>query len=133
MLSEFQNGMKLLDWQYFMLDNDYGEHWFDNWDKREEIQEKAKEMGYYSDDLLIVDPSRLQNEKDGPCHTDEERKMFWTDVYKSLHISLETIFAESRKIYKKTSEDNSLSLSDLEYKIEQLSSKLKNHEQISRP
>ncbi len=40
MLSEFQNGMKLLDWQYFMLDNDYGEHWFDNWDKREEIQEK---------------------------------------------------------------------------------------------
>lgn len=33
---------------------------------------------------------------DGPCHSDEIRKLFWTDVMKSLHVSLDTLFALAR-------------------------------------
>jgi len=83
--------------RYFTLDNDYGEHWFDNWQMRETYEEKAFTLGYDSSDLLFIDPERFENGKDGPCHTKEERKRFWTDVCKSLHMSLETIFAEAKK------------------------------------
>ena len=34
---------------------------------------------------------------DGPCHSDEVKKLFWTDVLKSMHVSLETIFAVARE------------------------------------
>lgn len=84
--------------RYFTLDNNYGEHWFDNWKIREINEKKADSIGYDSDDLLFIDPERFENGKDGPCHTNEERKRFWTDVCKSLHMSLETIFAEAKKI-----------------------------------
>ena len=83
--------------RYFALDNDYGEHWFDNWDYRERFEKKPQVMGHNTDDLLFIDPERFENGKDGPCHTAEERKRFWTDVCKSLHIGLETIFVEARK------------------------------------
>ena len=82
----------------FSLDNDYGEHWFDNWELREALGEKAKQMGIHSNDLLIIDPARFKNEKDGPCHTDDERLNFWRDVLISLHLSPDTIFAEARKL-----------------------------------
>ena len=80
----------------FTLDNDYGEHWFDNWDERAAIEGKAFELGYDSNDLLIIVPDRLQNGKDGPCHTDDFRRRFWTEVLSSLTLSLELIFAEAR-------------------------------------
>ena len=83
--------------RYFMLDNDYGEHWFDNWDEREALEEKAFALGYKSEFLFIINPRSFINNKDGPCHTDEERKFFWTDVCKSLALSFTTIFAEARK------------------------------------
>ena len=47
----------------FMLDNDYGEHWFDNWDLRESKAESALAMGLKAEDLMIVDPKRFQNGK----------------------------------------------------------------------
>ncbi len=28
----------------FLLDNDYGEHWFDNWGEREALEARAKEV-----------------------------------------------------------------------------------------
>lgn len=79
----------------FAMDNDYGEHWFDNWDEREAISDKAEGLGYESDFLLIISPNAFKDGKDGPCHSDSIRKMFWTDVLKSLTLSLDTLFAEA--------------------------------------
>lgn len=80
----------------FMLDNDYGEHWFDNWDERAALANRAAALGYASEQLMIVAPDRMQNGKDGPCHSSEFRRRFWTDVLTSLAISFELIFMEAQ-------------------------------------
>lgn len=87
--------------RYFMLDNDYGEHWFDNWDEREAIEEKSKESGFDSNELLIINPERMQNGMDGPCHSPRMRKLFWTDVLKSLKLSLDFLCEEARRNAKR--------------------------------
>lgn len=117
--------------RFFLLDNDYGEHWFDNWEEREELAQKIAEKhnlppkcndyteilvrwhdkinstiknNYAVDcleNLFIVNPARFTPRHAEPCHTDEQRKRFWTDACKSLHLSLETIFEEAREHYKK--------------------------------
>jgi len=79
----------------FCMDNDFGEHIFDNWDERDLIEKKQAELGI-NDDLLIVVPERFTDGRDGPCHSPEQRKRFWTDVFKSLDLSLKTIFEEAR-------------------------------------
>ncbi len=61
--------------RFLTLDNDYEEHWFDNWDLRELIEEKAAKLGYETNELLIIDPKRFINGEDGPCHLDQERKI----------------------------------------------------------
>jgi len=51
----------------FIMDNDYGEHWFDNWDEREEVLKRAKELGkeqlipygFEGDELMIVVPDKF--------------------------------------------------------------------------
>ena len=106
--------------KYFLLDNDFGEHWFDNWDLRDSIGDKAKMLGFNHDDLLIIDPIRFKDDKDGPCHTDSERKNFWTDVLKSLKLSYETIFSEARKENNTRDEDDEEYVIDLEERIEAL-------------
>ena len=80
----------------FILDNDYGEHWLDNWELREQLETQAKERGLDSSELMIIDPRRFENGIDGPCHTPEFRKRFWTDVLKSLALDLELLFDEAR-------------------------------------
>ena len=80
----------------FLLDNDFGEHWFDNWDLREEKRAQAEEMGLVWEDLLIINPDWFQNGKDGPCNTPQLRKQFWTDVLKSLTLSHELLFEKAR-------------------------------------
>ncbi len=80
----------------FMLDNDYGEHWFDNWELREQLESEAIQRGLAYEELLIIDPERFQNGKDGPCHSPEVRKRFWTDVLRSLALSYDLIFDEAR-------------------------------------
>lgn len=96
----------LFDWhpvvwigRLFARDNDFGEHWFDNHDERDALEEKAKALGYDHEALYIILPERFcdRDSSDGPCHTPEQRKRFWTDVCKSLHLSLETLFDEARK------------------------------------
>jgi hypothetical protein len=77
-------------------DNDVGEHWFDNWDEREAVAEKAREMGIDPYSLMIVKPDWFADGRDGPCHSPELRKLFWTDVLKSLELSYELLFAEAR-------------------------------------
>jgi hypothetical protein len=80
----------------FALDNDFGEHWFDNWDERDERSAKAERLGIAYDDLMVVVPDRLRDGRDGPCHPPELRKAFWTDVLKSLRLSNELIFQAAR-------------------------------------
>jgi hypothetical protein len=84
--------------RYFTLDNDYGEHWFDNWDLRSKIEKEIDLLGIDPSDILIVDPDRFNNGQDGPCHSDEERKQFWTDVLRGLHLSYTVLFAEARHL-----------------------------------
>jgi hypothetical protein len=131
LFAEIANYLGLNEWnevvwvgRYFILDNDYGEHWFDNWDHREEIRERAEALGYEHEFLMVIDPDRFVNGKDGPCHTKEERKRFWTDVLKTLHLSVETIIEEARKFNHEMMElRDSSYLSDLEDRIELIKNK----------
>jgi hypothetical protein len=88
----------LAEWNYvvwigrlFTMDDDYGEHWFDNWDERDNIRNKAEKLGYDSQFLYVINPKRFSDKQDGICHTDAERKIFWTDVLKSLTLSFNTL------------------------------------------
>lgn len=126
-------------------DQDFGEHWADRWPEREALQDKYKTFEFLPDEdwstLLIVVPDAFtQKEKwcwscqkefqrlpcpncgkevhvgtDGPCHTDEAKKLFWTDLLKSLDVSLETLFAIARSTTQK--------LPDLEERIEKVKAK----------
>ena len=85
--------------RYFARDNDFGEHWFDNWDERDELEERAKAIGIEeSEELLIIVPDRkyFQDGEDGPCHPTELRKQFWTNVLKSLTLDMDFLAAEAR-------------------------------------
>ena len=104
--------------RYFTLDNDYGEHWFDNWDLRSKIEKETDLLGIDSSDIFIVDPDRFKNDKDGPCHSYEDRKKFWTDVLKSLHLSYDVLFAEARHLNEeRRSQDEEGFITDLENRI----------------
>src|SRR5690349_20986514 len=69
--------------RYFALDNDYGEHWFDNWPQREKLEGRAEQLGYHHEMLLVIDAERFSNGEDVACHSMEERKQFWTDVLRN--------------------------------------------------
>jgi len=107
--------------RFFTLDNDNGEHWFDNWDLRDPLEKKSKELGLSTTELFILDPDRFKNDHDGPCHTPEERLSFWKDVLMSLHLSYETLFSEARKRNEERKKFNSGDyISDLEERIKKL-------------
>lgn len=90
--------------RYFALDNDFGEHWFDNWDEREALEERARELGFDANELFILNPDRFQDGRDGPCHTPEMRRRFWTDVLMSLELSVELLFDEARENNRRAKE-----------------------------
>jgi hypothetical protein len=105
----------------FTLDNDYGEHWFDNWDLRDQRQAQAEQRGIAYEDLMVIDPDRFKNDRDGPCHTPEFRKRFWTDVLKSLELSYAVLFAEARAENEKIRElIPDMYIADLEQRIERI-------------
>ena len=107
--------------RFFTLDNDYGEHWFDNWELRAPLEEKAKKLGLDSTELFIIDPDRFKNDVDGPSHDDHERVRFWQDVLNSLHLSHDTIFSEARKINSERKElDPEDYIPDLEERIKKI-------------
>ena len=81
----------------FTLDNDYGEHWFDNWEERAALESDAQKLGIASDQLMIIVPDKFKNDDDGPCHSPAFRKQFWTDVLKSLELSYDTLFEQARQ------------------------------------
>ena len=80
----------------FILDNDFGEHWFDNWELREEKKEQSETMGISYEELMIIDPERFQDGRGGPCHSPELRKAFWTEVLDELHLSYTLLFDKAR-------------------------------------
>jgi hypothetical protein len=80
----------------FSLDNDYGEHWFDNWELREQ---KGLSQRH-----LLIDPMRFKDDRDGPCHPPEFRKRFWTDVLQSLELSFDLICDEARRFNERRRE-----------------------------
>src|SRR2546425_1989193 len=79
----------------FTLDEDYGEHWFDNWDEREALEPQAKALGIDTSDLMVINPARFARGGDGPCNPPEIRKTFWTDVLKSLELSYDLLFQQA--------------------------------------
>ncbi len=81
----------------FALDNDYGEHWFDNWDERAALESEARKLGIAPEQLMVIVPDRFENQADGPCHPPALRKQFWTDVLKSLELSYDTLFEYARQ------------------------------------
>ena len=87
------------------MDNDYGEHVFDNWDERETREGEAHKHGIDADRLMIVVPKRFQDGRDGPCNPPEMRRAFWTDVLRSLDLSEETIFAQARLHNERASDE----------------------------
>jgi hypothetical protein len=126
------DGLGLTEWnevvwigRYFMLDNDYGEHWFDNWEQRDAIENKATQLGVDYDDLLILDPDRLKNDSDGPCHTSEERALFWKDVLISLSLSYDTLVREARRVNEARKQNNPDEyITDLEERISSIGGNL---------
>jgi len=61
--------------RYFALDNE-NEHWFDNWEARDNIEEKAKTLGLKYENLLIIDPDRFKNGLDGQATPTEKGNYF---------------------------------------------------------
>jgi hypothetical protein len=105
----------------FLVDNDVGEHWFDNWELREQLRPEAEKRGIAYEDLLIIDPQRFQNGADGRCHDPEQRKRFWTDVLRSLELSYDLLFAEARSVNTWNQQWNiEAYLPDLEQRIERI-------------
>ena len=78
------------------MDNAVGEYWFDNLVLREKIRPDAERLGSDADELLIIDPDRFQDGRDGPCNTPEFRKRFWTDVLVSLELDPQLLFDDDR-------------------------------------
>lgn len=111
--------------RFFLMDNDFGEHWLDNWNEREQAEEKAKQLGLISQYLFFIDPDRFKDEKDGPCHSSEQRKKFWTDVCKSLHLSIETIIAEAKMFNEENKKRDEPYIQDLEERINQITNRYK--------
>lgn len=110
--------------RFFTMDNDVGEHWFDNWDLREPLEAKATALGLDTTELFILDPDRFKDDRDGPCHSPEERVLFWKDVLLSLQLSYETLFREARKLNEERREyDPDDYIPDLEERILQITNK----------
>lgn len=100
---ELAEQLGLIEWhpavwmgRLFALDNDFGEHWFDNWEEREARQAQARSRGVEPERLLVIVPERFQDGRDGPCHPPEIRKRFWMDVLMSLELTYELLFEVAR-------------------------------------
>lgn len=121
----------------FALDNDYGEHWFDNWEEREARQDKARQLGIPSEQLMIIAPDRFKNGVDGPCHPPALRKQFWTDVLQSLTLSYATLFAAARQYNAHNAELQQyfpgIYIADLEARIAAIQRRVENRRQTTVP
>lgn len=90
---EVSDTLELSEWnpvvwigRLFMLDNDFGEHWLDNWYDNQELGEYR------------IDPMRMHKGEDGPCNSISTRKLFWRDVLSSLSLSFELLSEKAREV-----------------------------------
>ena len=60
----------------FTMDNDVGEHWFDNWDLRAAKTLPAAAMGLQVEQLFFIDADRFADGRDGPCHSPVDAQGF---------------------------------------------------------
>lgn len=108
------------------MDNDFGEHWFDNWEEKDTVwQDKtAEQLGYEYDKLMVINPDRFKDGRDGPCHSAALRRKFWTDVLTSLQISLSLMIEEARLFQSQKEELGKETFESEEY-IEDLEDRIK--------
>ena len=83
------------------MDNDYGEHWFDNWALRDERRYLAEKVGIPLEKMMVIDPDRFKDELDRPCNPPELRKEFWQNVLATLSLDLEFLFSKARQLNAK--------------------------------
>ncbi|MEO8179815.1 MAG: hypothetical protein ABI895_13365 [Deltaproteobacteria bacterium] len=102
---ELADSLGLTEWnqvvwlgRLFALDNDYGEHWFDNWEAREGRRALAERHGLDADRLLIIDPARFRDGSNGPCNSADFRARFWHEVLLSLELSVDLLFDKAREV-----------------------------------
>jgi hypothetical protein len=102
---ELADALGLTEWNHvvwlgrlFALDNDFGEHWFDNWEAREARRELAESHGLDPHTLLIIEPERFRDGREGPCNTAEFRARFWHEVLLSLELSVDLLFEKAREV-----------------------------------
>ena len=156
LFTEISDALGLTEWspvvwigRLFNRDQDFGEHWFDNWDERDNLWAEKKSKfppGKTYEDALIIVTDRLTEPHeafcihckrhtrhaecpncsksitvggDGPCTSDKLKKMFWTDILSSLEISLETMFEAAREFYSEEFSE----IPDLEKVIQELKGK----------
>ena len=91
--------LRIVEWnpsvwigRLFCMDNDYGEHWFDN-EVTQATIDRAYAMGFTWPCRL--DPDRFKDDENGPCHTPEMRRRFWSDVVRTFRLSWSTLVAQA--------------------------------------
>ena len=87
----------------FSLDNDVGEHWMDNDELVEARADLAARAGLDLDELMVPDPERMVDGRDGPCNTTEFRMRFWTEVLACLDLSEQLIIDSARALHGRCS------------------------------
>jgi hypothetical protein len=87
----------------FSMDNDVGEHWMDNESLVEARADLAVRAGLDPDLLMVPDPERMADGRDGPCNTTEFRMRFWTEVVACLVLSDQLIIDSARAWHGKCS------------------------------
>ena len=80
----------------FSMDNDVGEHWMDNDELTEARASQAGRAGLDLHELMVLDPERMADGRDGPCNTTEFRMRFWTEVLAGLDLSEQLIIDSAR-------------------------------------
>lgn len=72
---------------------------------------------------MFLLPGCFSGATDGPCHSDEVRKAFWTQVLKSLQLEPQFLFQLARENNQKYVQRPDHHVPDLEERIEKLSRK----------
>lgn len=73
------------------LDNGFGEILFENDALRVKHADQIHALGLDPSQVFFLEPKRFQTGEDGPCHTDEFRKSFWTQTLRQLRVTPELL------------------------------------------
>lgn len=129
-------GLRIAEWnpvvwigRLFCMDEDYGEHWMDNEELFERCPPEMIQSRFGGRHPFLIRPSRMAAGTDGPCHSEDVRRRFWTDVLKSLRVSWSTLVAEAREnnencrksgVLPEDADDDEGYVPDLEARIERV-------------